>query len=339
MKPWLKILIVAVVVGLIGLGVYFVFKPQPLVIEDVPGTSGLPVGELPTSGGQTSGEPTSGEPTPPGTETPTSKEKVLSVLSDQQVSDFWVAGGEVYYVNLSGKIYKAKINEDEEVSNQTLNGPINKIESDEWGNLVLISFGSPLSPSWTVFDSRDAAFRPLAQDIKLAAWGNKSAEIIAVKELPNGTRQLVFLDADKLSAAPKIILNDFRMESIQITAGGGDNFLIQELPDSEYGGRVWIFNTKNQTLITLRDSASNQVIKRGSSNAFFVWSGGNSFEIAKNANLTESFPVPFSTLPQKCGAKTYDTFCFVPQNLGEDAMSKFLKNEIFFRDTLYKIIP
>lgn len=336
MKPWLKILIVAIVVGLIGLGIYFVFKPQPLVIEDLPPTSGLPTGELPGGGGQTGGDG-SEEPIPPGGETQISKERILSVISDREISDFWVSNNETYYIDLVGKTYKAKTNEDEEVSNQALSGPLNKIESDEKGNLVLISFGSPLSPSWTVFDSRDLAFRPLEQDIKLAAWGNKAAEIIAIKELPNRVRQLVFLDADKLSASPKIILNDFRMESIQIIAVGNDSFLIQELPDSEYGGKIWILNTKTLTLNTLRDSASNQLVKKGNSNTFFVWSGENSFEIAKGPNLTESFPIPFSTPPQKCGAKDYEAFCFVPQNLGEEAMSKFLKNEIFFRDSLYKI--
>jgi hypothetical protein len=337
MKPWLKILIVAVVVGLIGLGIYFVFKPQPLAIEDLPPTSGLPTGELPGSGGQTGGND-SEEPIPPGGEAQApNKERTLSIISDREVSDFWVSNNETYYVDLVGKIHKAKINEDEEVSNQALSGPLNKIENDEKGNLVLISFGSPLSPSWTVFDSRDLAFRPLEQDIKLAAWGNKTAEIIAIKELPNRVRQLVFLDADKLSAAPKIILNDFRMESIQIIAAGNDSFLIQELPDSEYGGKIWILNTKTLTLNTLRDSASNQLVKKGNSNTFFVWSGGNNFEIASNSNLTESFPIPFSTLPQKCGVKDYEAFCFVPQDLGEETMSKFLRNEIFFRDSLYKI--
>jgi hypothetical protein len=336
MKPWLKILIVAMVVGLIGLGIYFVFKPQPLIIEDLPPTSELPSGELPGSGEQTNNGD-SEEPLPPSSETQTSKEKTLSIISDQEVSDFWVSGEETYYINSVGKIFKAKINEDEEVSNQAINGPLNKIESDVRGNLVLISFGTPLSPSWTIFDSRDLAFRPLEQGIKLATWGNKTAEIIAIKELPNKVRQLVFLDADKLSASPKIILNDFRIESIQIIATGGDSFLIQELPDSEYGGRVWIFNTKTLTLTTLRDSASNQLVKKGSSNSFFVWSGGNNFEIAKDSNLTESFPIPFSTLPQKCGAKDYEGFCFVPQNLDENAMSKFLKNEVFFQDSLYKI--
>jgi hypothetical protein len=47
--------------------------------------------------------------------------------------------------------------------------------------------------------------------------------------------------------------------------------------------------------------------------------------------------MPFSTLPQKCGVEGYEVFCFVPNNLGEEVVNRFLKNEVFFQDALYKI--
>ena len=336
MKRWLKILIVAVVVGLIGLGVYFVFRPQPLIVEPpIPGSE-LPVGELP-SGGEAGTESESEDLLPPGSSTETSGTQTLSAISDREVLNFWVNGENVFYLDQTGKIHRARVNEDEEVSTQSLNGPLNSLESDSVGNAVLISFGSPLDPAWTIFDSRDAAYRPLAQDIKLAAWGNKTGEIIAIKEAANRGRQLVFLEADKLAATPKIIWNDFRVESARLVAAGGDNFLLQELPDAEYAGRIWLLNTKALTLSILRDFATNQLVKRGSADIFFLWSGANNFEINRNANLTDQVPMPFSTLPQKCGVEGYEVFCFVPNNLSEEVVNRFLKNEVFFQDALYKI--
>jgi len=336
MKPWLKILIVAVVVGLIGLGVYFVFRPQPLVVEEPLPGSELPIGQLPNSGNTGGGDnKTDNEPLPPGGEEVVSSKQTLSIISDREAMGFWTNGENIYYLDQSGKIYRARDNEDEEISSQALNGPLNTLDSDLRGDLVLISFGSPLNPSWTIFDSRDAAYRPLSQDIKYATWGNKTGELVAIKESAGNIKQLVYLEADKLAAAPKIILSNFQMESVRLLAAGGEDFLIQELPDSEYAARVWRLNTKNQTLNLLRDSATNQVTTRGSPEIFFGWSGGNGFEINKNSNLTDQFPVPFSTLPQKCGADSYQGFCFVPQILGEDVLAKFLKNEVFFQDSLY----
>lgn len=336
MKPWLKILIVAVVVGLIGLGVYFVFRPQPLVVEEPLPGSELPTGQLP-DGGNTGGSDSQNdnEPLPPGGGAATSPKQTLSVISDREVVEFWTNGENIYYLDQTGKIYRARDNEDEEISSQALNGPLNYLESDLRGDLVLFSFGSPLNPTWTIFDSRDAAYRPLSQDIKYATWSNKTGELVAIKELAGGIKQLVYLETDKLAAAPKIILSNFQMESVRLTAAGGEDFLIQELPDSEYAGRIWRLNTKTQTLNLLRDSATNQMVKRGSPEIFFSWSGANGFEINKNSNLTDQFPVPFSTLPQKCGADSYQGFCFVPQELGEDVLAKFLKNEVFFKDSLY----
>lgn len=336
MKPWLKILIVAGVVALIGLGVYLVFQPQPLVIEEVPPGSELPAGQLPgySSSGEASTE--GGEPQPSENSADNSKAMALATISDRPAAGFWTSGDNVFYLDQEGKIYRARTNEDEEVNVQKLGGPLNQISSDLSGNLVLISFGNPLSPSWTIFDNRDAAYRPLNQEIKYAAWGNRTGELLAIRENSNSA-QLVYLDADKLSSSPKIILADFRMESVQIQAAGEDKFLIHELPDGEYAGKIWLLNTKNQNLSVLRDLASNQIVQVASPQVFFVWSGGGNFEINKNSDLTKQIPVPFSALPPKCGADGYLAFCFASQETNESGLAEFLKNRVFFRDSLYKI--
>lgn len=340
---------IAVILIIILVFIYLIwFRGEPAQIPET-----LPTDQVPAGGvlpQPTVGDINTTEPAPPGTsDSEISAEEKFVKLSDNPVFDFWVNEGaqESYYITADGKVYSAKEGNDVEISSQPISA-LNSVESNSKGDRALVAFGNPRSPQWGIFDSTDKAWRPLPSGIVAATWGAKDTEIIAITKNPTGSLQsansenrvLGTFDISKTTPVFKTILQDMRLRDIALSFVPPTSLYISELPSKESQNRVWLFDTKTTSFNTVRKAENELVIKFSQDRTKTFLGNASQFQIFTGPVLTNIFPVPFKTVPQKCASKSFTVACFTPQNsesvsADSSVIGAYLMNTAYFNDLLY----
>lgn len=337
MKSYIKIALVAIIILIIGLIIYFVWSalatPAPETSIPVPGGSSLPAASSTSS--ETGNQIREGNQ-PGNGETPLT----LVKISENQVFDFWtdIQTKEIYYLNPEGRIFSGKNGPDLEISRQSLNAP-NSIEISPNGQRVLAAFGDPRLPQWGIFDVIDESWRPLPDNILKTTWGENSD--ILVGFVKNGANiNLSSINLAQSQPVYKIISKDLRFEDISLELLSPQNLAISENPSVDYLGRIWNLNLKDLSLSQMFSPENGLIMKLSTDKKIiFVFSPANGFRILNAANLGLATPVPFSTLPSKCSPDSSIVYCFVPENLPENTVmpDDYFQKKIHTNDVLYKI--
>lgn len=265
----------------------------------------------------------------------------LRKISDVPVFDFWVLknGEDVFYFKPDGKIASVKSGPDLEVSPETV-ATLNRIVPNTDGTRVLVAFGSPIAPSWGVFDAQDRAWRPLPPEVKEVAWGTKPNEIIGIVQT-GGFPSLATFDYTQTPIQYATIIKDFRLADVRFTMQSPDTLLISEKPSFLQNGRLWRLNLKTQTLSLL--VAGERGLMVAWDNTFktlFMFSSPNQFSIL-DERMALRTPVIFTTFPSKCASyASSSVYCFVPRELStkeNPAMipDDYLMRKLYTIDDLY----
>lgn len=280
------------------------------------------------------------QPTP----TPSSKKNVnLVKISDKLVFDFWIAQDtkEIYYLTPEGIVINAKENQDVEISTQIING-LNFIEPSPSNEKALAAFGNPLAPQWGIFDTIDAVWNPLSQEIINVCWGKNDDELIVIVKNA-GEFNLARVDLSKVPARYAILIRDFRLKDVKLSFAPPEKLIITEKPSYTYEARVWALdlNPKKLNFYLLFAPEPGLMLNFSKDKeTAFRFASPNDFSILNN-ELKELTPLYFFTLPQKCTANAEAVYCFVPQdtpldiNLPDDYMQKsfYSIDDLFFINT------
>lgn len=334
MKPLIKIGLIALIIAVIGLIIYFVWSalatPAP-EIPIAPPNSNLPI--APPDGGETG---SGGENGSSSTQTAT-----FSKISENPVFDFWIDSQtrEIYYLNPDGQVFSAKNGQDLQITQQKLNAP-NFFELSQNGQRVLAAFGDPRLPQWGIFDVIDKAWRPLPEGILNATWGENSNTLIGfVKN--GGNINLSTINLSQNQPVYKVIIKDLRLQDVRITFSPPNNLIIQERPAASYPARVWNLSIKDLSIHSLFSPENGLIIKMsGDKTIMLAFSNDNGFRILNADTLGLVSPVPFSTLPSKCSPDSAIIYCFVPTGdnfKGASLPDDYFEQRIYTSDSLFKI--
>lgn len=296
----------------------------------------------PVEGGGLPSETEGGEEIIEGTE---GEEFSLIRLSDEEmeVFGFWENpdNGEIYYITTRGLVKSAKEGSDLEISTRSFSG-INNVRSDSEGERVLVSFGDPRNPEWGLFDSGDGVWRPIPSYIKDAIWGERD-EVIAIVATEDG-ESLVSFDITELQnggEVEEVLIENFTLKDVEISFSSPDSVIISEKPASFYGSRVWKFNMDDKDLIQILSPTKGLVMNwdEGGTVFEFEYDGEDSWFNILDGDLTNVFPVPFTTFPSKCNGADDKIYCFVPVSSLEnlELPDDYFKSKFYTSDSLYEL--
>lgn len=251
------------------------------------------------------------------TATSTKKEPKLIVLSDREAFSAWATNdtGAVYYISADGKIYEATEGEDKLMLGQGVDNLISAKPS-LGGERVLASFGDPNAPQWAVYDVIDSFWRPLAEDIKEAAFGKNEDEVYIMAR-NGGDLNLTRVDLSRRPYTASIVVKDFKFYDVLLAWSGNDQLLLQEKPSYRQKGMAWIFDLKKKKISLTNAGESGLTIRPVGGGYSLRFSAENGFGVIdKNGN--DAAPILFTTLPQKCAAMTSYVYCFAPTEIPEN---------------------
>ena len=238
MRPIYKILIIAGIVIVAVLGIYFGLKAI---------TSPRP-SSTPTENVEGREEPQT-IPTENGT-------VMLRKISENPVFDFWVNPNskEVFYLTANGFVFGAKEGPDLELSGQEL-GALNSIKASPSTGKLLTAFGDPRTPQWAIFDVVDGVWRPLPREIANTTWGETDEELISLLS----DSRLVKTDLTENPPTHESILQNFDLKDTILSYIAGGRVLVVERPSVSYAGRAWSVDIKTKRL-NLLFSAENGLL-------------------------------------------------------------------------------
>jgi hypothetical protein len=337
MKPYLKIIIIAVVIIIAGLAIYFIWNWLTAAPAAPSGTAGAPYFPL---AGLTS--------TSTGAGTAATSSGAIAVgalvkVSDRPVSFFWTdpATQEVFYLDQNGVVWQAEAGQKNPQITQQGVAAVNFIKQSPDNKSILAAFGDPRLPSWGIYDSVDQVWQPLPSNIIQAAWGADSNTLIATEQ--NGSSvNLVTLDLTKTPPKPKVLVNDFRLLDTQLAFIPPNTLLVEEKSNVNYGSRIWSFNTKTLAINLLMGPMSGLTARLTSDGlTLLTYSGSSGFQILQSQTLQNLAPLPFVTLPEKCSINSGATiYCFVPTNAGFKSAvlpDDYVERKVYTADVLYGI--
>jgi hypothetical protein len=339
MKPVIKIILIALIIIIVGLIVYFVWSAlAPAPENPAPGSI---TENLPAASSTSSSTNEQNQTNQPGNQQNGSAVPTLEKISENPVFDFWVdpQTKEIYYVNPDGQVFSAKKGQDIQITQQKLNAP-NFMEISPSGQRALMAFGAPRSPQWGIFDVIDETWRPLPDIIFNATWGMDNNTLIAFVK-SGGYANLSSVNISQNQPTFKIILKDLRLEDVKIDSLSANNILIEEAPSAGYSGRVWNLNLKTLVIYPIFSSENGLTIKMSyDKKILFAFSADRGFRILNASDLSLASPLPFTTLPSKCSPDSSIIYCFVPVN--EDLRSAtlpddYLKQKLYTSDVLYRM--
>ncbi len=337
MKPYVKMIIIAAIVVVAGLLVYFIWTwltSAPAAPNQAASAPYFPLAGLTSTGEATSTGGTAAPAMPVG---------ALTKISDKPASFFWTdpATGEIFYLDTKGVVWQAEAGQKNPQITQQGVAAVNFIQQSPDGEFILAAFGDPSAQSWGIYDVVDQVWSPLPGNILQATWGADSHTLIATET--SGSRvDLVSLDVSQNPPKTKMIAADFNFLDARFSFLPPSTLLIIERGSASYGGHIWGMNIKTATLNLLLGPANGLTARLTSDGStMVVYAAASGFQILNSQTLQNLAPLPFLTLPQKCSINSGTTvYCFVPTN--PDFKSATLPDDYFDRkiyttDVLYGI--
>lgn len=323
MKTIYKVLIIVALLGVGGFALFYFFNrvTVPVPIEDQENILFPGFREIPEKTGTIVSTSTD--------------EVVVSKFSDFPVFDFWVnyETKEVYYITNEGRVSVAKNGNDIDLNTQPLD-VLNVIIPNTKGNKIIASFGDPQKPRWGIFDVIDGVWKPLPDGIASLAWGKDDSTLIGISE-DGTTRALSSFDISKNPIKISTLIKDFRMRDVFFVSKNQDSLLIVEKASSLLKGRVWEFNTKNDTIKTTEKGTSGLMFLFSPLSEYALRFSNPSSLLVTDKNLEPVLPLFINTIPQKCGFGSVRMYCFVPQD--REVLSKTTLPDDYFQNKLMSI--
>ena len=257
------------------------------------------------------------------------------------VFDYWSSpqNNEVYYLTLDGKVFNAKKGPDPNVSTRIITA-LNFIEISPDGKKILVAFGDPKSPDWSIFDVLDRVWRPLALPATYATWGENSNELIGILQ-NNDSRNLSRIDLSKILSGETVgayetLINNFQLYDVVFTHLSPNTLIIKEKSASFYAGRVWQLTLDTLDLKLLM-APERGIITRWVKdvNIVFKFSPPSQFFIL-NRDFANIIPVFFTSLPSKCGVGDSYIYCFSPQEFPPELPNTQIPDD-YFQKRFYTI--
>jgi hypothetical protein len=269
----------------------------------------------------------------------------LKILSENPVFDYWVASStqEIFYVTEAGKI--AKVNpggQDAFLSEQEIQN-LNFILASPDSQKIIVAFGSPSQPQFSVFDLINNSWTPLPLEIKSVAWSPEAKRLAAVI-IQNNQINLALPDLSKyLSNDPKqkektskVIIKNFSLKDLKMDWLRPDEIIFTDKPSSLVMGSAWRLNLSKLNLDEIISPGNGLMIKWLKDDLGLKFQNQKSSLINWAGQTINNFP--FMVLPEKCVLKSDFLYCFLfsSDNPKINWPDDYLQKSIYTNDGFYK---
>ena len=357
-------IIIGVVLGIIaiGVGAYFAYKKSKEILT--PGAGVEQAGEFGIASG-------------------TGEKKKLQIVSDQPVFDYWATGGplifindqtsatvsvvakpatattstvastatsslaslekQVFYFNQSGQIFRAKEGEDEMISDRFFEN-LQKIEANNDGLMVIVRYGSLVSPQLELFSLISKMWQPL-EKVSAAAFSPDGTKIAYLEAGAKITSNLMVRD---LVGKKKQTIKIFSLTQKDFDLNWFDNnkIVLVQRPSYLYSSEFFAIDIKNKTISPFI-SGNGLMLNWAKDNGEFGLKfesdikGANGKLSLIDKNGTNRANMGFSTLPNKCSIGLAKIYCAIPQSYTSFQEPKlpddYLKRAAYSTDAIYEI--
>lgn len=270
--------------------------------------------------------------------TSTSEINSLEKISNGSVFDYAIISDEeIYYFSYDGRVFQAHQDGDLIISDIKMES-LNSIEQEIEKKRVLVSFGDPINPKWSIYDLLDKTWRPLPDSIKYATWGENDQQLIGITQ-SGDIRSLSRIDLSKNTIKIISIISPFPLKGSLFSSSGKETILLIEKPSGLLEGGIKKIMLKTFEIQNVFEKLPGFFVKKSRNGGWWFWSSLNQKFGIFDGNK-EKKELTIKTFPNKCGGKEI-IYCFVPTNVPLRGVfpDDYLQNKFFSTDSLYKINP
>lgn len=358
MKKVLIVILVLVVVGAIGLGVYFGLQKSQKSFLPFSGsqTSTLPVGTSTQGGQQNQNQVTGGFTGGISTSTNTDaqyfqqQKQQLSIFSTNPAVGYWITApvatkttstpSAQFYMNQKGEVIQIlNINNEQTISNANFGTPI-RVKQNIDGSKVVVTFDSGVN---AVFDTKTKVWTRLDDGI-LSTTFSPSGKILAYLK-PNGAN--ISLYTTDLTSAKKTVtlVATLAAQDFNLDWPDANKIFLVSKPSNKYVGETWYFNVSGKTLNKFDSDTALSVIFSQPYNygLKFISKDRQSMTVTVvDKTGTKLADMPFFSIFNKCSF-AFDAkaaYCAIPVSFNAGSFilpDDYLKGGIYTSDAVYKI--
>ena len=199
------------------------------------------------------------------------------LLSDEEAFDYWILRpsptststqiSQIFYLTADGRILKAQKEKDELIASQPIQD-LQSIRPSRDGSLVLVKFGSVISPQFSILNIIERSWQPLPLNVRAADFSPDSAQI-ALLVSANGKNDLVIQNLkppapQKGKAAPlptsRRILSLYQ-KGLNMTWISPEKILLNERPSATVLSSLWQIDIKQGEIDPLINEEQGLLIK------------------------------------------------------------------------------
>ncbi len=295
------------IVAVLALFFVFVFNRASTPAPASTGTTGtLPIPNIPAGSGSNGGtgntNNTSGA-SPLTALVPSQTPQGLGLISNELALNYFVtASNTVLMAEPDGKIEQISAGQSSYLSSSQIKNVLSADFSYD-GKKVLVSFGDPQSPQWSLFDVAKKAWSVAPVSPIVAAWSPTNYQIAYFAPAGSGWT-FATIDLAAAKPRPRVLLSlpggDFR-----IIWNAANDILLADRANALFSGSILDFNLKTNTLgavVRNRVGLQTQWNNAGTMGVILAGTalgrGGTLGIIDRGGNLLHQ--LTFLTLPSKC---------------------------------------
>ena len=269
----------------------------------------------------------------------------LKTISGSPIFDYWAASStqEIFYVTETGKI--AKVNpggQDVFLLEQEIQN-LNFILPSPDSQKIMVAFGNPTQPQFSIFDLTNNNWSPLPMEIKSTAWSPEAKRLAAVISQNNQTNLAIIdlakylsNDAKQKEKAIKTIIKNFALKDLKMDWLRPDEIIFTDKPSSLVMGSAWRLNLSKLNFDEIVPPGNGLIIKWLKDDLGLKFQNQKSSLINWAGQVINDFP--FMILPDKCVLKSNSLYCFLftPTSPKTNWPDDYLQKSIYTNDGFYK---
>jgi hypothetical protein len=358
MRKFVTIAIIVLIVGAIGVGVYFGLQKSKSIILPFNGgaTSTLPIGTTSSQNGQsqtaTNGEFTGGIATSTSADAQyfQQQKQQLSIFSSNPAVGYWITApvstkststpSEQFYLNQKGEVIQIlDINKEQTVSTANFGTPV-WLKQNIDGSKVDVYFDSGTN---AIFDTNTKVWTQLDNGILSVAFSPSGKSLAYLK--PNGGNLSIYT-RDLISAKKTVsLIATLAAQDFNLDWPDANKIFLVSKPSSKYFGEIWYFDLTKKTLNRYDSGNALSVIFSQPFNygLKFISKDRQTMSVSiVDKSGTKLADMPFFSVFSKCvfalDAKV--AYCAIPISFNSDSFTlpdDYLKGGLYTKDAIYKI--
>jgi len=259
----------------------------------------------------------------------------ITVLSSEPIFDYWTsASGEIYYLAVTGQIYKLDERGSEtKLASQAI-PDLDSVRASFNGAALVVAFGAGPNKTFSLFRVADATWEPLPEDVTAVSWDPERPRLAYFKDTGSASiLYLLDLTNGRTTEVIRLAQKDLGLEWLT-----PEEIYLTQKPSARFAGSLWSLNLRSKSLRLIVREENGLMIRWGDRGKLGLKSttAGRDIHLSLINNNNQSLrPVRLPpTLTSKCVFEGEIIYCAVPASIPSAAVlpDDYLKDRVYFSD-------